>query len=99
LRGANVPLVAIRRQVADAFQLILFIKRVFIGKKQRRFVTQIAEMQPSQFMEGDKVVVQNVFEDKGQGLRWTGYFPERLAKRLQEHGARLMPQFFRENHQ
>ncbi|RLC73235.1 MAG: CpaF family protein, partial [Chloroflexi bacterium] len=40
LRGANVPLVAIRRQVADAFQLILFIKRVFIGKKQRRFVTQ-----------------------------------------------------------
>lgn len=95
LRGTNVPLVAIRRQIADAFQLILFIKRVFIGNKQKRFVTQIAEMQPSQFMEGDKVVVQNVFEDQGQGLRWTGYYPERLAKRLQEHGERLTPQFFR----
>ncbi|MEA3341260.1 MAG: ATPase, T2SS/T4P/T4SS family [Chloroflexota bacterium] len=95
LRGTNVPLIAIRRQVADAFQLILFIKRVFIGKKQRRFVTQIAEMQPSQFMEGEKVIVQNVFEDKGQGLRWTGYYPERLAKRLQSHGQRLTPQFFR----
>ena len=96
LRGTDVPLVAIRRQIADAFQLIIFIKRVFIGKKQRRFVTQIAEMQPSQFMEGDLVVVQNVFEDKGQGLGWTGYYPERLAKRLQEGGVHLPPQFFRE---
>jgi Flp pilus assembly CpaF family ATPase len=95
LRGTDVPLVAIRRQVADAFQVVVFIKRVFIGKAQKRFVTEIAEMQPSQFMEGDKVVVQNVFEDRGQGLRWTGYFPERLARRLAEHGVHLTPQFFR----
>jgi len=99
LRGTDVPLVAIRRQIADAFQLIIFIKRVFIGKKQRRFVTQIAEMQPSQFMEGDKVVVQNVFEDKGQGLFWTNYFPERLARRLEGNGVHLTPQFFREMQQ
>ncbi|MCP4542758.1 MAG: CpaF family protein [Chloroflexi bacterium] len=95
LRGTDVPLVAIRRQIADAFQLILFIKRVFIGKQQKRFITAIAEMQPSQFMEGDKVVVQNIFEDKGQGLSWTTYFPQRLTKRLGEHGVHLSPQFFR----
>jgi len=99
LRGTDVPLIAIRRQIADAFQLILYIKRVFIGQKQRRFITQIAEMQPSQFMEGDKVVVQNIFEDKGQGLFWTNYFPERLARRLEGNGVHLTPQFFREAQQ
>jgi len=97
LRGTDVPLIAIRRQIADAFQLIIFLKRVFIGKRQKRFVTEIAEMQPSQFMEGDKVVVQNIFEDKGQGLSWTGYFPERLARRLEANGVPLRPQFFRAN--
>lgn len=96
LRGADVPLLAIRRQIADAFQLIVFLKRVLIGSQQRRFVTEIAEVQPSQFMEGDRVVVQNVFEDKGQGLRWTGYYPEKLAQRLESSGVALRPTFFRE---
>ncbi|MEE8391270.1 MAG: ATPase, T2SS/T4P/T4SS family [Anaerolineae bacterium] len=96
LRGTDVPLVAIRRQIADAFQLVLFIRRVFIGKQQKRFVTQIAEMQPSQFMEGDKVIVQNIFEDNGQGLAWTGYFPRMLAKRLEAHSVHLPAQFFRQ---
>jgi pilus assembly protein CpaF len=95
MSGVDVPLVAIRRQIADAFQLIVFLKRVFIGNKPRRFVTEIAEIQPSQFMEGDKVVVQNIFEDKGQGLAWTGYFPERLAHRMTESGVVLRPNFFR----
>ncbi len=95
LRGTDVPLVAIRRQIADAFQLVLFVKRVFIGKQQKRFVTEIAEMQPSQFMEGDRVVVQNIFEDKGQGLAWTGHYPQRLAQRLEGAGVHLGMQFFR----
>ena len=95
MSGIDVPLVAIRRQIADAFQLIVFLKRIFVGSKPRRFVTEIAEIQPSQFMEGDKVVVQNLFEDKGQGLVWTGYFPERLAHRMSENGVALRPNFLR----
>jgi pilus assembly protein CpaF len=95
MSGIDVPLVAIRRQIADAFQLIVFLKRIFVGSKPRRFVTEIAEIQPSQFMEGDKVVVQNLFEDKGQGLAWTGYFPERLAHRMSENGVALRPNFLR----
>ncbi len=95
MSGVEVPLVAIRRQIADAFQLIIFLKRVFIGHQPRRIVTEIAEIQPSQFMEGDKVIVQNIFEDKGSGLNWTGYFPERLAKRMEENGVTLRPNFFR----
>ncbi len=95
LRGNDIPLVAIRRQIADAFQLVVFLKRVFIANKPRRFVMQLAEIQPSQFMEGGKVVVQNIFEDKGQGLSWTNYYPERLVKRLNQRGVSLRPQFFR----
>ncbi len=96
LRGNDVPLLAVRRQIADAFQLVIYLKRVFIANKPRRFVTEIAEIQPSQFMEGDKVVVQNIFEDKGTGLNWTGYFPERLARRMEENATPLRPNFFRE---
>ena len=95
MRGAEVPVFAIRRQIADAFQLVIYLKRVFVGNKPRRFVTEIAEISPSQFMEGDKVVVQNLFEDKGQGLNWTGYFPDRLAHRMGENGFTLRPNFFR----
>ena len=95
MSGIDVPLIAIRRQVADAFQLVVFLKRIFIGNQSRRFVTEIAEIQPSQFMEGDKVVVQNIFEDKGHGLTPTGYFPERLARRLDENGVVLRPNFLR----
>lgn len=96
LRGTDVPLVAIRRQIADAFQLVVYLKRIFIGNKPKRFVTEIAEIQPSQFMEGNRVVVQNIFEDTGQGLAWTGYYPERLAKLLGSRGVSLRPQFFRQ---
>lgn len=95
LRGADVPLVAVRRQIADAFQLILFVRRVTVGGCQRRYVTEVAEMQPSQFMEGDKVVVQNIFEDEGRGLAWTGYYPQRLAERLAGRGVELSMNFFR----
>jgi pilus assembly protein CpaF len=95
MKGVEVPTLAIRRQIADAFQLTVYLKRVFIGSKPKRFVTEIAEIQPSQFMEGDKVVVQNIFEDKGSGLHWTGYFPERLARRMEEHGVALRPNFFK----
>ena len=94
VRGNDVPLVAIRRQIADAFQLIVFLRRVFIGRQQKRYVTEVAEVQPSQFMEGDKVAVTNVFEDKGQGMAWTGHFPERLAKRLEGNNVALRHQFF-----
>ena len=58
-------------------------------------MTEIAENKPLQFMAEDKVVVQNFFEDKGLGLTWTGYFPERLAHRLPEKGVALRPNFSR----
>jgi pilus assembly protein CpaF len=94
MRGGDVPLVAIRRQIADAFQVVIFIKRVFIGTKQKRFVTEIAEMLPSQFMEGDKVVTQVIYEDKGSGLNYTGDYPQRLAQTLKDRNVPITPACF-----
>ncbi len=89
MRGVEVPLVAIRRQIADAFQVVIYLKRVSIGGIPRRFVTEIAEVAPSRFMEEGKVIVQNVFEDRGQGLIFTGYFPDKLANLMKERGVIL----------
>ena len=46
-------------------------------------------------MERDKVVVQNVFEVKGQGLVWTEYFPERITHCASADGVALRPNFLR----
>ncbi len=95
MKGIEVPTIAVRRQIADAFNLVLYLKRVLIGNVQRRFVTDIAEISPSQYMEGDRVIVQSIFEDKGHGMAWTGYFPERLAAVMKERNVPLMQSFFR----
>ncbi len=94
MRGVEVPILAIRRQIADAFQAILYLKRVSVGGVPRRFVTEIAEIAPSRFMEDGKVVVQNVFEDRGQGLAFTGYFPDKLATLMKERGVILQRNLF-----
>jgi pilus assembly protein CpaF len=97
LKGVgDVPLMAIRRQIADAFQLIVFLKQVNLGPKRKRLVTEVAEILPSQFMEDGHVVIQNIFEDRGTGLNWTGYIPERLIKKMREKGFPITIQFFKD---
>jgi pilus assembly protein CpaF len=97
LKGVgDVPLMAIRRQIADAFQLIVFLRQVNLGPKRKRLVTEVAEILPSQFMEDGHVVCQNIFEDRGTGLNWTGYIPERLIKKMRERGFPITIQFFKD---
>ncbi len=97
MKGVEVPLVAIRRQIADAFDLVIYLQRVMLGKHQRRFVTDIAEISPSQFMEGEQVIVQSVFQDRGRGsLAYTGYFPRHLKDKMQSRGVSLPLSFLRE---
>ena len=87
----DVPLVAIRRQIADAFQLIVHLQRVFIGGRPRRFVTGVAEIAPSAHMEGDQVLVTPLFEDKGNGLSWSGNHPSQsLLRAIQERSGQTL---------
>lgn len=95
MRGVNVPPLAIRRQIADAFQLIVYLRRVFIAGKPRRYVTEVAEVLPARHMEEEKVAISNIFEDSGQGLHWTGHYPEKLAALMGERGVALPMAFFR----
>ena len=95
MKGVEVPLTAIRRQIADAFELVIYLQHVMRGNRQQRFVTDIAEISPSQFMEGDKVIVQSIFEEQGQGLAYTGYFPRHIKKKMAARGVLLPPTFLR----
>jgi len=81
LKGREVPLRVIRQEIADAFQVIVHLKRVEIpgsgGKRQiRRIVTGVSEITGR--MEGDVPEVVPIFEDKGNGLSWTGIYPKHM---------------------
>lgn len=95
MKGVEVPTAAILRQIADAFQLIVYLKRVTVGGVPRRFVTEIAEIAPSRQMEEGKVIVQNILADSGHGLRFAGYFPRFAAELMNERGVPLTQGFFR----
>ena len=96
MKGVDVPILAIRRQIADAFDLVIYLKRVIRDQQQRRFVTDIAELSPSQFMEGEQVVVQSIFEDEGRGsLAFTGYFPRHIKQKMAGRGIALPLNFLR----
>ncbi len=91
MRGQDVPLLAVRRQIADAFQLIVHLQRVFIGGATKRFVTAVAEIAPSTMMEGDHVLVTTLFEDKGHGLMWSGTYPSPgLMRTIQERSGQTL---------
>lgn len=90
LLGKELSLNAIRRQIADAFQVVVYIERVFLAGRPRRFVRQIAEILPSRFMEGDTVAVNVLFEDRGQGLGPTGNFPQVLPEEIRRRSGRTL---------
>jgi len=74
---------------ASAFDLLIFLRRITIGDRTFRKVVQIAEIPPSRFMEGDKLPINVIFEDKGQGLRPVpGAFPRHLEETLYARSGR-----------
>ena len=75
--------------LANAFDVLVFLRRITIGDKTLRKVVQIAEIPPSRFMEGDKLPINVIFEDKGQGLRPVpGAFPQHLEETLYARSGR-----------
>src|SRR6476661_4141870 len=96
MAGVELPLRAVREQIASAVDLIVQQTRFSDG---RRRVTSIVEVQG---MEGEVIVLQDIFifeqtglvEGKVQGrLRPTGVLP-RFAEKFEAHGIHLPPQMF-----
>ena len=71
-------------QIARAFQVIVHLKRIELAGKTQRLVTGIAEITGR--MEGNIPEVAPVFEDKGDGLRWTGIHPRCLETMRERSG-------------
>jgi len=63
MAGFDLPLRAIREQVASAIELVVHLERLRDGKRQ---VVQVTEVQG---MEGERVVMQDLFEYEQIGVR------------------------------
>ncbi|HEY6957765.1 MAG TPA: CpaF family protein [Candidatus Limnocylindria bacterium] len=96
LSGADLPLRAIREQVAAAINLVVYIERMQDGTRK---VTQISEIRA---LEGDVITMQDLFAWTSEGvdaervrgsLRPTGIRPG-FAPRLIGRGIELQPVWF-----
>ncbi len=97
MAGMDMPLKVIREQVASAVDLIVQQTRLEDGQRKVAYVTEV------QGMEGDVIVLQDIFvlDIKGKTsegkliteLRPTGTRP-RFTSRLEAHGFKLPPSVF-----
>jgi pilus assembly protein CpaF len=98
MAGMDLPVRAIREQMASAIDLIVHLTRLRDGTRR---VTHVSEVQG---MEGDVIVLQDLFlfdfgmgvDDNGRflgHLKSTGIRPK-FGERLADHGIRLRPEIF-----
>ena len=97
MSGFELPQKAIRQQFASAIDLILQIARLTGG---RRKITSVTEVQG---MEGDVVVMQDIFKFEQDGIDADGRAYGRIVstgvrplfmERLISHGCRIDPELF-----
>jgi pilus assembly protein CpaF len=98
MAGMELPIRAIREQVASALDLIVHLSRLRDGTRR---VTHISEVMG---MEGEIIVLQDLYlYDYGMGVDDSGHFLGHLkstgirpsfADRLADHGIRLEPELF-----
>lgn len=98
MSGFDLPVRAIREQMASALDLIVHITRLRDGTRR---VTHVSEVQG---MEGDVITLQDVFLfDYGMGVDEDGRFKGHLkatgirpkfAEKLADYGIRLSPELF-----
>jgi len=96
MAGVDLPLSVVRRQITSAIDLIVQIARLRDGSRK---VTNITEVQG---MEGDTVVMQDIFKFKEEGERDGKVLGEmepcgvrpRFESRLKSHGFELSASMF-----
>jgi len=97
MAGMDLPVRAIREQIASAVQLIIQQSRLKDGSRKITYLTEV------QGMEGDKIVMQDIFrfeqtgiDEKGKiigRLKATGIRPK-FASKFEESGIHLPPNIF-----
>ncbi|MBI2862597.1 MAG: CpaF family protein [Chloroflexi bacterium] len=98
MAGMDLPVKVVRQHIASAFDLIVQVSRLIDGSRK---ITQVTEVQG---MEGDLVVLQDIFVFKEQGMKDgkvlgslepMGIRPK-FTPRLEARGFRLPPEVFGE---
>jgi pilus assembly protein CpaF len=98
MAGMEIPIRAIREQVASALDLIVHVSRLRDGTRR---VTHVSEVLG---MESDTIILQDIYLfDYGMGVDADGHFVghlkstgirPRFTERLGDHGIRLEPELF-----
>ncbi len=96
MAGVELPLRAVREQIASAFDLIVHLERLTDGTRR---VTQVTEVQG---MEGDVIVMQDIFRYVQTGVRdgrVQGYFTAtgvrpKFMEKIEASGVLLAPSLF-----
>ncbi|MGQ0824371.1 MAG: CpaF family protein [Actinomycetota bacterium] len=98
MAGMDLPIRAVREQMASAINLIVHLSRLRDGSRR---ITSVSEVLG---MEGDTIVMQDVYQfDFGMGVDEEGRFLGRLkstgirpnfSERLADHGIHLEPELF-----
>src|SRR5437763_1720221 len=98
MAGFDLPVRAIREQMASALDLVVHLTRLRDGTRRVTHVTEV------QGMEGDVIVLQDLFLfDFGMGVDENGHFLGHLkstgirpkfGERLADNGIRLRPEIF-----
>ena len=73
LGGGNMPVTAIRQQIASAIDLIVQCERLSDGSRRTRSLTEVTTM------EGDQVMLQDIFVFEKRGLSSEGKVMGRFA--------------------
>ncbi len=95
--GFDLPLKAIRDQIASAFDLIIHTQRLVDGRRRITHVTEVARV------EGDVITLSDIFlasfvdsDESGRissTMKYTGIRPTFIEK-LEQHGVSLPKSFF-----
>jgi pilus assembly protein CpaF len=95
--GFDLPLKAIRDQIASAFDLIIQVNRLVDGRRRITHITEVGRM------EGDVITLQDLFvasfvdeaggEQVTSKMRHTGIRPG-FGDKLEQHGVALPKSFF-----
>jgi len=96
MAGMDLPLRAIREQIASAFDVVIHLDRLPDGARK---ITQITEVQG---MEGDVIVMQDIFRFVHTGIkdgRVQGYFTgtgirPKFMDKIEAYGIYLSPAMF-----
>ena len=99
LGSSNLPVIAIRQQIASAIDLIVQVSRMSDGSRRCRSLTEVTTM------EGDQVMLQDLFVFEKRGLSAEGKVLGRFAatgirprfyEKIVSAGMRIPPEVFEE---